>query len=179
MVASIEARRLAKRSLAARGPGAAGAILGASIALAWLLGSLALALAGSLLHIPAASIPGWLGVVGSIAALPVAALLGALFAPRPLNGRRVVVPMSISATLGSAFAVSLAYGVVVAGAALVSSQDALLERIGRALAGFFFVVVISFPMGLLIFGLPGLAVSAVSAWLWARLMRRTFGVRRS
>jgi hypothetical protein len=175
MVASIGADRSVVSRLRAQGPKRAGAILGAAIASAWLIGSLALAVAGTLLDMDAATFVGWLSAVGSVAAIPVAAVLGRSFAMRPLMGRRIVLLMSVLTTVGTAMLISLAYAAFAAAAIVLSGYDEdMALELGRAIGTFLFGSLALTFFGLLVFGLPGLAISAVSAFVWTRGMRRAF-----
>jgi hypothetical protein len=136
-----------------------GAKVAAAITLLWLVGSLVLtiwlyALASSFVALPA------LVLIGAIAALPVSAWLGWWLGPLAIRSRKAFLRMVFWAV----FLTDVELAVVASIGFAISTRhlEALL------------LAPLAFVLGLLIYGLPGLALAIPSAWWWEHVMRRTF-----
>jgi hypothetical protein len=136
-----------------------GALIAAAISLAWLtagiIGSLWLdAIHSSFVLLPA------LVLIGAIAALPVSTGLGWRLAPRAVRSRKAFLPMIVWTILLTDVEI----------AAVASFAVAATTRQFQALL----LAPLAVVFGLIIYGLPGLAIAIPSAWCWENVMRRTF-----
>ena len=136
-----------------------GAKVAAAISVVWItvgiVGTLWLnALGSSLMGIPA------LMLAGGIAALPVSTWLGWRLAPRAVRS-------------GKAFRRMTLWTVV-----LTDAEIAIGVTLGILLTSLRFEALLFLPLGfvigLVIYGLPGLAMAIPSAWVWERAVRNTF-----
>jgi hypothetical protein len=135
-----------------------GAQVAAAICLVWLAAGAAAAVVLSALGSGYAAAPAAVAL-GGLAALPVASGLGWQLAPLAVGSRKAFLRMTIAVVLLTDLEIALGYAVLVA----------VFGNIGSA----FFVAVIAIPVGLMIYGLPGLAMAIPSAWYWEHVMRRT------
>lgn len=136
-----------------------GAFLATRISMAWLAGSVVLALILWVINSQFVVVP-VLVAIGAVAALPVSFVLGWLLAVRAVRSRTAFLPMVVLTVLLT----DIEIGVVVGVAAVAMSGN---------LTGLAYTA-IAIPFGLLFYGLPGLAIAVPSAWFWEHRMRRRF-----
>ena len=136
-----------------------GALVAAAICLVWLAAGVVSAVVQFGVGSGYAAAPAAIGFA-ALAALPVASTLGWCLAPLGVQSRKAFLPMTIGVVLFTDLELTLGYAGLVA----------IFGNPGSAL----FVAVFAIPVGLAIFGLPGLAMAIPSAWYWEHVMRRTF-----
>lgn len=156
------------------------AMVAAAISMAWLIGGCAGWFALRVLGSDFEVVPGLIAVGGAVALLP-SALLGRRYAPSAVETGRAFLPMAIWVVLLTDLEVVLAAFLSAAAVIFVGFNGyAALDPITlgtnlfwdalRGVAG----AVAIYLLGLLIFGLPGLAMGLPSAWFWQHRMRRKF-----
>jgi hypothetical protein len=135
-----------------------GAWTAAAISSAWLVGGVVgalvlAALGSSLVIVPA------LVAIGALAALPVSFVLGWKLTPRAVTSRSAFWPMTLLSVLLTDLELAVVSGLLVG----------LMDRNAVTAVGW---TVIAAGFGLVIYGLPGLALAIPSAWFWEHKMRQ-------
>jgi hypothetical protein len=136
-----------------------GAIVAGAISLAWIGvgtgGAVVLYGLGSGYYAAPAYV-----AIGALAALPVASALGWRLGPLAARSRSAFARMTFGVVVFTDVEIAvLWFGI---GGLVTGTPSALIYGL------------IAIPFGLLVFGLPGLAMAIPSAWYWEHVMRRTF-----
>jgi hypothetical protein len=136
-----------------------GAKVAAAISALWIAGGVVVALWLNALRSGFVVVLAYV-VVGAIAALPVSTWLGWRLAPLAVRSRKAFLRMTLWTVVLTDIELAVVAGFALA--VITHSFGALL------------LAPLAVVMGLLIYGLPGLAIAIPSAWWWEHVLRSTF-----